>query len=225
MLSASIDVTEGTWMNLGVSPDGSTLVFDLLGDLYAAPDFTPRQVIHPRSRRRMMASDEDYNVLRSTSIGKALMDAGVSVQLGAHGQLAGLGSQWELWLLAQSGLRPLDALKCATINGAKYLGLDRDLGSLEPGKLADLIVLDRNPLENIRNSDSVRYTILNGRVYDAMTMNEVGPRPRNRRPFFFERVQSSLGVGSNTAGCAGCGRPGAGGTDHEPDVPEPQAYR
>ena len=188
-------------------------------------NFTPRQVIDPRSRRRMMASDEDYNVLRSTSIGKALMDAGVSVQLGAHGQLAGLGSQWELWLLAQSGLRPLDALKCATINGAKYLGLDRDLGSLEPGKLADLIVLDRNPLENIRNSDSVRYTILNGRVYDAMTMNEIGPRPKDRRPFFFERVQSSLGVGRDTAGCAGCGRPGAGETGHEPEVPEAQAYR
>ena len=67
----------------------------------------------------MMASDEDYNVLRSASIGKALMDAGVSVQLGAHGQLAGLGSQWELWLLAQCGLRPLDALKCATINGSQ----------------------------------------------------------------------------------------------------------
>ena len=103
--------------------------------------------------------------------------------------------------------------------------MDHDLGSLEPGKLADLIVLDRNPLENIRNSDSVRYTILNGRVYDATTMNEIGPRPKDRRPFFFERLQSSLGVGSNTAGCAGCGRSGAGGADHEPDVPEPQAYR
>ncbi|HWI56035.1 MAG TPA: amidohydrolase family protein, partial [Bacillota bacterium] len=188
-------------------------------------NFTPRQVIDPRSRRRMMACDEDYNVLRSAFISKALMEAGVSVQLGAHGQLAGLGSQWELWLLAQCGVRPLDALKCATIKGAKYLGLDRDLGSLEPGKLADLIVLDRNPLENIRNSDSVRYTILNGRVYDAMTMNQIGSRPKNRRPFFFERVLSSLGVGRDTGGCAGCGRPGAEGMDHGPDVPEPRAYR
>lgn len=187
-------------------------------------NFTPRQVIDPRSRRRMMASDEDYNVLRSASIGKDLMQAGVSVQLGAHGQLAGLGFQWELWLLAQCGVRPLDALKCATINGAKYLGLDRDVGSIEPGKLADLIVLDRNPLENIRDSDSVRYTILNGRVYDSMTMNEIGPRPKARRPFFFERVLSSMGVGRDTSGCAGCGRPGGTGMDREPDVPEPRAY-
>ena len=172
-----------------------------------------------------MAGDEDYNVLRSASIARDLLNAGVSVQLGAHGQLAGLGSQWELWLLAESGMRPLDALKCATINGAKYLGLDKDLGSVESGKLADLIVLDRNPLEGIRTSESVRYTILNGRLYDAMTMNEIGPRPKERRPFFFERVLSSMGVGADNSHCAGCGRPGAGGTDHEPEVPEPQAYR
>lgn len=188
-------------------------------------NFTPRQVIDPRSRRRMMASDEDYNILRSAAIGKALLDAGVTVQLGAHGQLAGLGSQWELWLLAQGGMRPLDALKCATLNGAKYLGLDRELGSLEPGKLADVIVLDRNPLDDIHNSDSVKYTILNGRVYDAMTMNEVGARKKNRRPFFFERVLSSLGVAEDVAGCAGCGRPGFGATAPDPEVPEPRAYR
>jgi imidazolonepropionase-like amidohydrolase/Tol biopolymer transport system component len=187
--------------------------------------FTPRQVIDPRSRRRPMAPEEDYNILRSASIGKALLDAGVSVQLGAHGQLAGLGSQWELWLLSQCDMRVLDALKCATINGARYLGLDRDLGSIEPGKLADLIVLDRNPLENIRNSDSVKYTILNGRVYDAMTMNEIGPRPKNRRPFFFERVQSSLGVENGIAGCAGCGRLGGRDSEQPSDVPEPRAYR
>lgn len=183
--------------------------------------FTPKQVIDPRSRRRMMASDEDYNVLRSASICKELTDAGVSVHLGAHGQLAGLGSQWELWLLAQSGMRPLEALKCATIHGAKYLGLDRDLGSVEVNKLADLIVLDRNPLEDIRNSDSVSYTILNGRVYESMTMNEIGPRPKNRRPFYFEYVMSSLGVGRDTGGCAGCCRPG----DAHGENLEPRSYR
>lgn len=187
-------------------------------------NYTPRSVIDPRSRRRMMACDEDYNVLRSASIGKALMDAGVLVQLGAHGQLAGLGSQWELWLLAEA-MSPLNSLQCATINGAKYLGLDRDLGSLEPGKLADIIVLDRNPLENIRHSDSVRYTILNGRVYDATTMHETGPERRHRRPFFFERVQSSLGTARGTAGCAGCGRPAADGAGPEQDLPGPRAYR
>ena len=187
--------------------------------------FTPRQVIDPRSRRRLMASEEDYNVLRSASICKLLLEAGATVQLGAHGQLAGLGSQWELWLIAQSGVRPIDALKCGTINGAKYLGLDRDLGSIETGKLADVIVMDKNPLEDIHNSDSVRYTILNGRVYDAMTMNEIGVRKLERRPFYFERLLSSLAVTKSMAGCAGCGHPGGGAVDPEPEVPEPRAYR
>jgi imidazolonepropionase-like amidohydrolase/Tol biopolymer transport system component len=187
--------------------------------------FTPKQLIDPRSRRRSMASDEDYNILRSASICKSLVDAGATVQLGAHGQLAGLGSQWELWLIAQSGMRPIDALKCGTIFGAKYLGLDKDIGSIEPGKLADIIVLDRNPLTDIHNSDSVKLTILNGRVYDSMTMNEIAPRVKNRRPFFFERLLSSHAVTKQMAGCAGCGLPGCGLPSLESEIPLPRSYR
>ena len=175
-------------------------------------NFTPRQVIDPRSRRRTMASDEDYNTLRSASIGQALLDAGVSVQLGAHGQLAGLGSQWELWLIAQGGMRPIDALKCATINGANTSASTTTWARWSPASWPMSSVLDRSPLEDIHNSDSVKYTILNGRVYDSMTMNEIGVRKKNRRPFFFERLMSSLGVTEDTSGCAGCGRLGVGGT-------------
>jgi imidazolonepropionase-like amidohydrolase len=80
-------------------------------------------------------------------------------------------------------MTPLEALQCATINGARYLGWEKDLGSIETGKLADLVVLERNPLENIRNSDSVRLVMINGRVFDAATMNEVGNHP-NKRPAF-----------------------------------------
>src|SRR4029079_16674736 len=116
----------------------------------------------------------EWNHFSNAKIVKRLYDRGVNVQLGAHGQREGLGAHWELWMFVQGGMTPLEAIRSATLNGAKYLGMEKEIGSLEPGKLADLIVLDANPLENIRNSESVRYTVVNGRVFDAMTMNEVG---------------------------------------------------
>ena len=153
--------------------------------------FTPREIVDARSRRRTMAAEDDFNHVRIARGARAIRDAGGLVLLGAHGQLQGLGAHWELWMLAQGGMSPLEALACATIDGAKYLGLDRDLGSIEPGKLADLVVLDRNPLENIRNSDSVRVVVANGRVYDAATMNEAGNHPRPRGAFYWERTQGT----------------------------------
>ena len=145
--------------------------------------FTPREVVDSRARRRTMAADDDFNHVDIARGAKQMLDAGVSVQLGAHGQLQGLGAHWELWMFVQGGMTPLEALRSATINGARYLGLDKDIGSLDVGKLADLVVLDRNPLDAIRNSDSVRFVMLNGRMYDAATMNEVGNHPRTRPSF------------------------------------------
>ena len=152
--------------------------------------FTPRDIVVSRSRRRVMAGDDDFNHLLISKATKQLLDAGTSVQLGAHGQLQGLGAHWELWMLAQGGMTPLEALACATINGARYLGLEKDLGSLEPGKLADLVVLDRNPLENIRNSDSVGRVMVNGRLYDAATLAQVAPKAEPAPVFWWQRADS-----------------------------------
>jgi imidazolonepropionase-like amidohydrolase/Tol biopolymer transport system component len=148
--------------------------------------FVPRRVIDSRARRRTIPPEEEWNHMDNARIAKRLLDRGVSVQLGAHGQREGLGAHWELWMFTQGGMTPLEAIRSATLNGAHYLGLDKDIGSLEPGKLADLIVLDANPLENIRNSESVRYTMVNGRMFDAATMNEIGNHPRARQKFYFE---------------------------------------
>jgi imidazolonepropionase-like amidohydrolase len=109
------------------------------------------------------------------------------VQLGAHGQLQGLGAHWELWMLQQGGMSNIEALRAATIEGARYLGFDGDLGSIEKGKLADLIVLDRNPLENVRHTESINMVMMNGRLYEGKTLNEIGNHPRPRRPFWWER--------------------------------------
>jgi imidazolonepropionase-like amidohydrolase/Tol biopolymer transport system component len=149
--------------------------------------FVPRRVIDARSRRRTMAPDDEFNHFNVARAARELNDLGVGVQLGAHGQREGLGVHWELWMFGQGGMTPMQALRAGTLAGAQYLGLDRDIGSLEVGKLADLIVLDKNPLEDLRNSASVRYTMVNGRVFDAATMNEVGNTPRVRAKFYFER--------------------------------------
>ena len=134
----------------------------------------------------MMAPDDDFNHFLVAKGAKQVLDAGGSVQLGAHGQLQGLGAHWELWMLQQGGMSNLEAIRCATINGARALGLDKEIGSIEPGKLADLIVLNGNPLENIRNSETIAMVMLNGRLYDA-SLNEIGNHPRERLKLYWER--------------------------------------
>ncbi|MCX5690553.1 MAG: amidohydrolase family protein, partial [Planctomycetota bacterium] len=172
--------------------------------------YVPRQVVDPRSRRRPTAPDEDYNVLRVAGVARDIVNAGGRTQLGAHGQLAGLGAHWELWSLQLGGLTTSQAIRAATLDGAIYLGLDKDLGSIEAGKLADLVILDKNPLENIRNSDSVRYTVANGRVYDASTMAQVAPQQKAPPAFWFHDAQlgaaNTMMFGTFTGTCAGCGR-------------------
>jgi imidazolonepropionase-like amidohydrolase len=174
--------------------------------------FTPRPIVDARSRRRMKIPDGDFGHITRARNGKDLIDAGGSVQLGSHGQLQGLGSHWELWSFVQGGMTEMEALRCATLRGAWYIGMDHELGSLEEGKLADLLVMDENPLVDIRNTDSVRYVMINGRIYDAATMNEVGNYPRERAPFYWDRPGHSeafvwqgptRGFGVDQCGCYG----------------------
>ena len=148
--------------------------------------FTPPLQLEARSRRRMQVPYEEWNHIRIAAHTNKLYQAGVGVQLGAHGQRSGLDGHWELWNFGLGGMPNHDALKVATIEGARYLGMDGDLGSLEPGKLADLVVLERNPLDNLRNSTSIRWVMVNGRLFDAATMTQVGNHPRERGPFFWE---------------------------------------
>lgn len=115
--------------------------------------FTPRSIIDPRARRRTTSEYGDYGHIEVAKATKQIADGGTKVNLGAHGQIQGLGAHWELWMLAQGGMTPLQAIRCATVNGAAYLGMSKEIGSLEVGKLADLIVMDANPLDDIRNSE------------------------------------------------------------------------
>ncbi|MEO7291485.1 MAG: amidohydrolase family protein, partial [Ginsengibacter sp.] len=155
--------------------------------------FTPRSVIDPRSRNRTMIPEEEYengHILVSKSL-KKLNDAGVKINMGAHGQIQGIGAHWEIWMMQQGGMTNMEALKTATINAAQSLGLDDWIGSLQVGKLADLIVMDKNPLENILNTESIKYIMVNGRLYDAERMNEEGNYNKPRGKFFWELGKNS----------------------------------
>ena len=153
--------------------------------------YTPSTVLDKRAIRRPTAPESQYNHQNVARYAKTLRDNGVSVHIGAHGQREGLAAHWELWIMQQGGFTPWEALRGGTIDGAKHLGMSKDIGSIETGKLADLVVIDGDVLSDIRKSEFVEYTVLNGRVYESATMNEVGSK-KKRKPFFFEQGNATF---------------------------------
>ena len=149
--------------------------------------FVPRPIVDARSRRVTQIPDAEYQHIEVAAQAKKLVDQGNTVQLGAHGQLQGLGAHWELWMLEQGGMTPHEALRSATLHGAQYIGMEKDIGSLEAGKLADLVVIDGNPLEDLRQTEDVALVMVNGRLFDAATMDQIGNHPEKRQPFWFQR--------------------------------------
>ena len=148
--------------------------------------FVPRHVIDARARRRMKVPDEEFYHFELARSARQVARAGGRVLLGSHGQLQGLAAHWELWMFVQGGMTELEAIRAATIHGAEYLGLGNDLGSIEPGKLADFVVLNMNPLDDIRHSENVFMVVKNGRAWDG-NLNELFPTERQRRPHRFQQ--------------------------------------
>jgi imidazolonepropionase-like amidohydrolase/Tol biopolymer transport system component len=159
--------------------------------------FTPRWVLDPRARRRVMAPLEEYQHITTAQTAAEVVHRGGNVEIGSHGQMQGLAAHWEIWMFEQGGMTEHEALRAATYMGARAIGLDHELGSLEPGKLADLLILDSDPLENIRNSENIGQVMLNGRLYDAHTMDQILPeaKPLPLGPFLENAVDEFFGFG------------------------------
>ncbi len=131
--------------------------------------------LEARSKRRTLTPEEDWHHVRLARTAWELEQAGVPVNLGAHGQLQGLGPHWEMWAMTEGGFPAIEALRVATWNGATYLGLDKDIGSLDLGKLADLVIVDGDVLADIHRSRDVFRVMKGGVVYDPDTLATVWP--------------------------------------------------
>jgi imidazolonepropionase-like amidohydrolase len=118
--------------------------------------FIPHDILDERAKRRPWFSEEEQVFPKLAAEAAKIVRAGGRVCIGGHGQLQGIQCHWEMWALKSGGLSNHEMLRSATLYGAQAIGYDQDLGSIEPGKLADVLVLNKDPLENIRNTNTSR---------------------------------------------------------------------
>ena len=140
--------------------------------------FTPHDILDRATRRTTWFHDGEFYYQEHANDLRKIVEAGGKVTVGSHGEMQGISYHWEIWNIQSGGMKEMDALKAATIFGAQGIGFEQDLGSISEGKLADLVVLDEDPLEDIRNTTSLRYVMKNGLLYDADTLDTLWPVER-----------------------------------------------
>jgi Tol biopolymer transport system component len=137
--------------------------------------YFPRTILEQRAKRRQWFSEEEHVFPKLAASAAKVVRSGGRVCIGGHGQMQGIQCHWEMWALQSGGLSNHEVLRAATLHGAQAIGYDQDLGSIEVGKLADLVILNKDPLENIRNTTAIRYVMKNGEIFEGDSMNQVWP--------------------------------------------------
>jgi imidazolonepropionase-like amidohydrolase/Tol biopolymer transport system component len=166
---------------------------------------TPPKALLAATGRRTKAPEWAFVDDNSAREARKLAQRGIKVSIGAHGQQSGIGAHWELWSFVRGGMSAVEALKAGTIASAQSLGMAKDIGSIEPGKLADLVILSNDPSQDIANSDDVEQVMLGGRLYDAKTLNEVGTGTATRKAYWWEANGGNGAGGSAEATSEGLG--------------------
>ncbi len=176
-------------------------------------EYFPPQLLFSRTRRRMKVAEEDYAHFKTARICDLAVGIGINVQPGGHGQLQGLNTHWELWAMGHGGMDNSEILRAGTILAARHLKMSADLGTIEAGKLADIVIFEegRDPRRNIRDTEFVAYTIANGRIFEANSLNQIGNHPQERMRMFWQQPgvgYTNLPAVGHNFGCHGCGYPG-----------------
>ncbi len=162
--------------------------------------FIPYDIIATKATRMMWSSPEEYAYPLAAEGNSKILKAGGKITVGGHGEFQGSSYHWQLWSLRTGSVTNMQALRAATLTGAEAIGLAQDLGSIEPGKLADLVILRKNPLEDIHNTIDIEYVMKNGELFQGDTLDQVWPVKKPLAPLWWWSDRPD-------AGAAGSQRP------------------